>query len=735
MRLWVTFVLVLMLASSAFAGKYLMNDTGEAVMGLRVVFSEPVTITGYGDVLMAVEPQGKSTEFLFTGGEIDAWGGHWLNWEPASAALQSYEWLANLALSTSPSGSEGLPSIDFSQGAVIQGEDGTQQFRAELKFYPDKKEIEPGETVQWHLELGMLQGPLVIVPELDNNRLREPTIRTSDQTVTLTFRYTTPAIYVPYVAVTDNTGITRTIYTTNVLSVFPDLEPRSRIGIDIPTPDDPVGDVIKGVQILCLDEKRFSNVKGETGIKAEIAQWAAAGINLAMYNIPLFVSDVRANVTLPHYGDSAPVQFASTWALDSIVKLTDWAHELGMRVAIRPFMMTAADNVGVRRMEYEPTDLALYFHYHVQIKKILARLAEVLGVEMFSIDAENPVTTGHAEALDVVNAVREVFSGVVCNSPALDTGVLYTSPLTEHLDLIYISHGPYFNALAGAPAEQLEKSNYTQMVQEVLPILNRHKMPGIVETFVEKWPPADEQYQARGYRAIISFLHEHPSLLMGYTFWETSLDHRRYHSKFEPFRQPAENVLTTYFRDLIPESRTYSFEISFPIPKVLHVLNGFNSNVSRGQFVIGEGNGSVSLASSRGLVYEGTGAGVATFMASSSEGYRYFFLNSILPQPMDWSSYGSINIWVKTDGTRGKLRLEVWDSDGDRFTSLIATPPAEWGWVLVSVRLSNLYQPGWAQRRDGHLDLTRVAKWAFGQQCDEKRMTLRTFFDLAYLGD
>ena len=94
MRLWVAFVLVLMLASSAFAGEYLMNDTGETVTGLRVIFSEPVTITGCGDVLMTVEPRGESTEFLFTGGEVEAWGGHWLNWEPCLATVTEYEWLS-----------------------------------------------------------------------------------------------------------------------------------------------------------------------------------------------------------------------------------------------------------------------------------------------------------------------------------------------------------------------------------------------------------------------------------------------------------------------------------------------------------------------------------------------------------------------------------------------------------------------------------------------------------------
>ena len=52
-----------------FAGEYLMNDTGETVYGLRVVFSEPVTLASFGDILTIVEPTGESVAFIFSGGE------------------------------------------------------------------------------------------------------------------------------------------------------------------------------------------------------------------------------------------------------------------------------------------------------------------------------------------------------------------------------------------------------------------------------------------------------------------------------------------------------------------------------------------------------------------------------------------------------------------------------------------------------------------------------------------
>lgn len=80
------------------AGEYLMNDAGRPVLGLRVVFAEPVEITGFGDVLLSVEPSGESSEFVFSGGEVDTWGGHWVSWEPVSAKLISHEWLATPSL-------------------------------------------------------------------------------------------------------------------------------------------------------------------------------------------------------------------------------------------------------------------------------------------------------------------------------------------------------------------------------------------------------------------------------------------------------------------------------------------------------------------------------------------------------------------------------------------------------------------------------------------------------------
>lgn len=92
-KLGLLLVVSVIFSLSAFAGEYLMNDTGGTVFGLRVVFSEAVEITGFGDVLLSVEPPGESSEFVFSGGELEAWGGHWMNWEPSDVPISSHEWI------------------------------------------------------------------------------------------------------------------------------------------------------------------------------------------------------------------------------------------------------------------------------------------------------------------------------------------------------------------------------------------------------------------------------------------------------------------------------------------------------------------------------------------------------------------------------------------------------------------------------------------------------------------
>jgi|GEM_PF-2458803 len=77
---------------SVFPAEYLSNEV--PAMALRVEFSEPVTVTGYGEVFTSVAPESEAIEFLFFGGELAPWDGHWLSWQPAVAKLVVIEWLS-----------------------------------------------------------------------------------------------------------------------------------------------------------------------------------------------------------------------------------------------------------------------------------------------------------------------------------------------------------------------------------------------------------------------------------------------------------------------------------------------------------------------------------------------------------------------------------------------------------------------------------------------------------------
>lgn len=84
---------LLCLSVATLAGEVITNDTGEGATGLRVVFASPVLITGFGDVLRSVDPQMRAFKFVFSGGTVESWGGHWLGWTPNTPAIVSHEWI------------------------------------------------------------------------------------------------------------------------------------------------------------------------------------------------------------------------------------------------------------------------------------------------------------------------------------------------------------------------------------------------------------------------------------------------------------------------------------------------------------------------------------------------------------------------------------------------------------------------------------------------------------------
>ena len=105
-RLSLLVVGLLCLSVVVLAGEVITNDTGEDTTSLRVMFSTPVLITAFGDILTSVDPQMLSFEFVFSGGTVEPWGSHWFNYAPATASVIETEWL------NQPSGSRTAVAAD-----------------------------------------------------------------------------------------------------------------------------------------------------------------------------------------------------------------------------------------------------------------------------------------------------------------------------------------------------------------------------------------------------------------------------------------------------------------------------------------------------------------------------------------------------------------------------------------------------------------------------------------------
>jgi len=129
------------LSGAVMAGEYLMNNLGRTARGLYVTFDSPVVITSYGDDLMNISPAGEATEFTFSGGEVDRYGGQWLNWEPADVRLVSYWWSSNTIVPTTATGPQ-PGDFESAQTALRVVSDETRMFRKSAEDYEEGRGYE-----------------------------------------------------------------------------------------------------------------------------------------------------------------------------------------------------------------------------------------------------------------------------------------------------------------------------------------------------------------------------------------------------------------------------------------------------------------------------------------------------------------------------------------------------------------------------------------------------------------
>ena len=79
--------------AGAAASRVFLNDSGHVARAIRITFSEPVKINGFGDRFDYQSPRGEATTFVFTGMPLDDSQTFWVSWSPDSATVVESEWL------------------------------------------------------------------------------------------------------------------------------------------------------------------------------------------------------------------------------------------------------------------------------------------------------------------------------------------------------------------------------------------------------------------------------------------------------------------------------------------------------------------------------------------------------------------------------------------------------------------------------------------------------------------
>lgn len=92
MQALIASVLLAACAAGGCLAESLPNATGHQATGLRVVFSEKVTIDDHDDSLPNVSTTGKAAEITLSGGRVPVGTSFRLSWRPGNASLVDYEW-------------------------------------------------------------------------------------------------------------------------------------------------------------------------------------------------------------------------------------------------------------------------------------------------------------------------------------------------------------------------------------------------------------------------------------------------------------------------------------------------------------------------------------------------------------------------------------------------------------------------------------------------------------------
>ena len=291
---------------------------------------------------------------------------------------------------------------DVTLDSVVQIGNGPQELSTDIKFYPNTRRIEPGDTVYWTLDLGDLEGPFTIVPEMGNDNERETSFRTNESEIVIEAKYSTPNLYVPYVTVQDASSSSIVIYTTNPVVVPPTVVIDTPSILKAQTSEAPTGTYIKGVNAFVID-----NDSTHEELRFEISRIKSDGFN--MLCVPFFVT-TSGNVTLPAYYGPYDNAFYRTPDLATLGAIAQLCAEEGLILGMSPGISPNPFN-WEHQNEGIPDDLIdLFFCSYERILVAYASLFSEWGVSLFQIGREFPVLAEQeAKWRDVITAVRRVY--------------------------------------------------------------------------------------------------------------------------------------------------------------------------------------------------------------------------------------------------------------------------------------------------------------------------------------
>jgi len=603
-----------------------------------------------------------------------------------------------------------------------------------VRFFPDRWEVKPGETVAWTIEAVSEEVlPLYIRPEFDNDIYREPLVILDKARTQIEFTYDDENIYVPYLEVADQHGNGQKVYPETFLVVQSQLEQRTGLGLSIPELGNGESDFIKAIRVTGYDPTVYGTPEGLENVRQQLERIAGLGTNLIVFNLDWYFDGPSSSIHEPLYGRTWPITLFGTMPLGVLTQVVDWCHELGMRVGLCYFLTEKEGHLtGKRgRYTYMPADDQLYMEWQTAIHVKYAEICERLAVELFILDAENDYFTQNPGVRHLIDKVRDVYSGLVTEQ-AYTIDRVWTCPFADLLDFVAWSDYYFgFANLSDRDVDQatLEKAFLRHYEVDILPVLEHVGKPGM---FLELGSNFRELGDARGeeeyaaYLQVLDSLTDDGSPLVGLCWWDWNLEGEDRKFPHSMRGRSAEEIVQQYYGSVLPDRVGL-----VPAVAPTRVCASEDEVASFGQWESPtthtyQDGGQLTRAMDSGVGNPAPSLHIEFTPYTSRRDVVTAGVYIVPTRTQDWSQFETVCFWLRNDSLNcncvSVLEFQVIDADGDQFTFRTTARTFLSGWQQVTVDLDLLSFPSWitaSQSGDRVLDLSRVAKWGIVMQWDD----------------